>query len=101
MRFPNIDQYIAKFKDLVWLAGYTMGNEETIKLFLHGLTPSILNDMVRPPFVNDYVGIKEHAIQLTKARQMTEASKAWRGIGNQRTFQQPQGFQNFFENNQQ
>jgi hypothetical protein len=47
MKFPNIDQYIAKFEDLVQLAGYTMGNEETINLFLNGLTISILNDMVR------------------------------------------------------
>jgi hypothetical protein len=46
MRFPNVDQYIAKFEDLVWLAGYTVGNEETINLFLHGLIPSILDDVV-------------------------------------------------------
>jgi hypothetical protein len=58
MKFPNIDQYIAKFEDLVQLAGYTVGNEETINLFLNGLTISILDDMVRPPFINNYVGIK-------------------------------------------
>jgi hypothetical protein len=101
MRFPNVDQYIAKFEDLVQLAGYTVGNEETINLFLHGLTPSILDDIVQPLFVNDYIGIKEQAIQLTKARQMTEAIKARREIGNQCPFQRPQGFQNFFRNAQQ
>jgi hypothetical protein len=101
MRFPDIDQYITKFEDLVWLAGYTVGNEETINLFLHGLTPSILDDVVQPPFVNGYIRIKERAIQLTKARQMTKAIKAWREIGNQCPFQRPQGFQNFFGNTQQ
>jgi hypothetical protein len=101
MRFPNVDQYIAKFEDLVWLAGYTVGNEETINLFLYGLTPSILDDVVQPLFVNNYIGIKEQAIQLTKARQMTEAIKARRGIGSQHPFQRPQGFQNFFGSNQQ
>jgi hypothetical protein len=101
MRFPNVDQYIARFTDLVQLAGYTIGNKETINLFLHGLTPSILNNMIQPPFINDYVGIKEQAIQLTKARQMTKAIKARRGIGNQGPFQRPQILQNFFGNNQQ
>jgi hypothetical protein len=100
MRFPDVNQYIAKFEDLVQLAGYTVGNEETINLFLHRLTPSIFNDMVQPPFINNYIGIKECAIQLTKARQMTKAIKARRGIGNQCPFQRPQGLQNFFRNNQ-
>jgi hypothetical protein len=100
MRFPDVDQYIAKFEDLVQLAGYTIGNKETINLFLHGLTPSILDNMIRLPFVNDYVGTKERVIQLTKARQMTEAIKARRGIGSQCPFQRPQGFQNFFGNSQ-
>jgi hypothetical protein len=101
MKFPDVDQYIAKFEDLVRLAGYTVGSEETISLFLHDLTLSILDDVIRPPFVNDYVGIKEQAIQLTKAKQMTEAIKSRRGFGNQQPFQRPQGFQNFFRSNQQ
>src|SRR6266850_2145011 len=36
MKFPEIDQYIAKFEDLARLAGYTVGNDETI----HPLVPS-------------------------------------------------------------
>jgi Retrotransposon gag protein len=34
MRFPEVDQYISKFKDLASLAGYTVRNEETINFFL-------------------------------------------------------------------
>jgi hypothetical protein len=68
IRFPNVDQCIAKFEDLVWLVGYTVGNEETINLFPHRLTLSILDNVVWPPFVNNYIKIKGQAIQLTKAR---------------------------------
>ena len=78
-----------------------MGSEESINIFLYELTPSILDNVICPPFVNNYIGIKEQAIQLTKARQMTKAIKARRGIGNQCPFQRPQGFQNFFGNTQQ
>jgi len=35
-RFPEVDQYIADFEDLVNLSGYTIGNDETINLFLKG-----------------------------------------------------------------
>ena len=35
-RFPEVDQYIADFKDLANLSGYTVSNDETINLFLKG-----------------------------------------------------------------
>jgi len=38
MKFLEIDQYIAKFEDLARLAGYTVGNKETINFFLKGLS---------------------------------------------------------------
>ena len=50
MHFPNVDQYILDFEDLVWQAGYTIGNEETIRFFLNSLTPSILDEVIRAPF---------------------------------------------------
>jgi hypothetical protein len=43
MKFPNVDQYIVKFKDLVRLAGYIVRNEETITFFLNELTSSVLD----------------------------------------------------------
>ena len=58
MCFPDIDQYIATFEELAWQAGYTIGNGETISFFLKGLTSSILEDVMKPPFVTNYVDIK-------------------------------------------
>jgi hypothetical protein len=54
MHFPEIDQYIADFEELVRRAGYTIGSEETISFFLNGLTPSILDTIIAPPFPETY-----------------------------------------------
>jgi len=35
-RFPDVNQYIADFKDLANLSGYTVGNDKTINPFLKG-----------------------------------------------------------------
>jgi len=72
MKFPEIDQYIAKFEDLACLAGYTVGNEETINFFLKGLSQSVLKDIMKPPFTTTYNNIKDRAIQTTKAKQLIE-----------------------------
>jgi hypothetical protein len=91
MRFPEIDQYISDFEELVRRAGYTIGSEETISFFLNGLTPSILDAIIAPPFPETYQQHKAKAIQHTKARQMVEAIRARRGIPNNRpqnSFQQ-------------
>jgi hypothetical protein len=92
MCFPEIDQYIADFEELVRHAGYTIESEETISFFLNGLTPSILDTIIAPPFSENYNQYKAKAIQHTKARQMVEAIRARRGIPNNRpqnTFNQP------------
>ena len=65
MKFPEIDQYTAKFEDLVTLAGYTVGNEETMHFFINGLPDSLLNDIMRPPFPNGYDELKQRARELT------------------------------------
>jgi Retrotransposon gag protein/Zinc knuckle len=91
MRFPEIDQYIVDFEELVRRAGYTIGSEETISFFLNGLTPSILDAIIAPPFPETYQQHKAKAIQHTKARQMVEAIRARQGIPNnhpQNSFQQ-------------
>jgi hypothetical protein len=66
MRFPDIDQYISDFKELVRQAGYTIGNEETIGFFLNSLTPSILDEVIRTPFLTTYAEHKAKAIKITK-----------------------------------
>ena len=73
MFFPEIDQYIAKFEDLVRLADYTVGGEETTNLFLKGLSPSIVDAVMAPPLIFTYADMKQRAIEVTKARQMAEA----------------------------
>jgi Retrotransposon gag protein len=93
MHFPNVNQYISDFKDLVRQAGYTVGNEETIGFFLNGLSPSILDEVVRDPFLQNYNQYKAKAVNITKGKQMVEL-RARRGIPN------PQGFNNTFGQNQ-
>jgi Retrotransposon gag protein len=66
MRFPDIDQYISNFEDLVHQAGYMVGNEETIGFFLNGLSPSILDKVVKIPLPQHYDKYKARAINITK-----------------------------------
>jgi hypothetical protein len=66
MRFPDVDQYISDFEDLVHQAGYTVGNEETIGFFLNGLSPSILEEVIQVPLPQDYNEYKARAVNITK-----------------------------------
>jgi Retrotransposon gag protein len=94
MRFPDVDQYISNFEDLVQQASYTVGNEETIGFFLNGLSPSILEEVIRDPFPQNYNEYKAKVVNITKGRQMIELIRARRGIPNLR------GFNNTFGQNQ-
>jgi Retrotransposon gag protein len=76
MCFPDIDQYISDFEDLVRQAGYTVSNEETIGFFLNGLSPSILEEVIRDPFPQNYNEYKVKAVNITKGRQMIELIRA-------------------------
>jgi hypothetical protein len=80
MRFPDVDQYISDFEDLVRQAGYTVGNEETIGFFLNGLSPSILDKVVKIPLPQHYDEYKTRAVNITKGRQMIELIRARRGL---------------------
>ena len=72
MCFSDIDQYIATFEELARQASYTLGNGETISFFLKGLTPSVLEDVMKPPFITNYMDIKQHVVNITKAKQLIE-----------------------------
>jgi len=95
MRFPEIDQYITKFEDLACLAGYTVGNKEIINFFLKGLSQSVLEDIMKPPFTTTYNDLKDHAIQMTKAKQLIK------GICARCNYPSTQTFQNMFGTQQQ
>jgi hypothetical protein len=86
MRFPNVDQYISDFEDLVRQASYTIGNEEAIGFFMNGLTPSVLDEVIRSPFPTTYNEYKEKAINIMKERQMIELIRARQGLPNLRSF---------------
>ncbi len=67
-KFPDIDQYIADFEDLANLSGYTVGNDETINLFLKGFegTRDLLNGILAPLLLTTYYELKTWAINITK-----------------------------------
>jgi hypothetical protein len=87
MHFLDIYQYIATLKELARQAGYTIGNGKTISFFLKGLTPSVLEDIMKPPFVTDYTNIKQRAVDITKAEQLIEGIRARCEIQLTHTFQ--------------
>jgi Retrotransposon gag protein len=91
MRFPDVDQYISDFEDLVRQASYTVGNEETIGFFLNGLSPSILDEVVKIPLPQHYEEYKARAVNITKGRQMIELIRARRGLPNPRGYNNNQG----------
>jgi hypothetical protein len=86
MCFPDVDQYISDFKDPVWQAGYIISNKETIRFFLNGLMPSILDEVIRTPFPTTYGEYKAKAMEITKGRQMIKLIWARRGLPNPRSF---------------
>ena len=68
-KFPDIDQYIADFEDLANLSGYTVGNDETINLFLKGFEGArdLLHGILAPPLLTMYYELKNRAINVTKS----------------------------------
>ncbi len=68
-KFPDINQYIADFEDLANLSGYTVGNNETINLFLKGFENArdLLYRILVPPILTMYYKLKERAINVTKS----------------------------------
>jgi len=66
---------ITDFKNLANLSGYTVGNDETINLFLKGFENArdILAGILAPPVPVTYYAIKERAVSVTKSRQLINA----------------------------
>jgi hypothetical protein len=98
-KFPKIDQYVAEFKDLASMVGYTVGNEEMVNLFLKGFknAPDILTIILSPPLIHTYYEIKERAITATRSCQLVNAIKR-KTFGTFGSFQAPQN-QPFFQRN--
>jgi hypothetical protein len=68
MHFPDINKYIAKFEELARQVGYTTGNSKMIHMFIKGLTPTVMEDVVKPLHAQEYHAIKQKAIECTWLR---------------------------------
>ena len=64
----KIDQYISKFEELARRAHYTVGNEETARLFLEGLTTQVMQDVLTTDGLNGYEDYKRWAIDASRNR---------------------------------
>jgi len=69
---PNINQYINDFEKLVRLAGYMLGNQETMGFFLEGLPRSVVEAILIPPAPDTYTASKEKAIQIMRSKQILD-----------------------------
>src|SRR5260370_1035938 len=70
MKWPDIDAYISSFKELLRLAEYTMGNNESANLFLRGLPRSIATEVMKAPLPTGYEEMKQKAIDATRSSQI-------------------------------
>ena len=62
----KIDQYISKFEELARRAHYTVGNKETARLFLEGLTTQVMQDVLTTDGLNGYEDYKRCAIDASR-----------------------------------
>jgi len=68
MRFPEIDNYIARFEDLSHIAGYDANSSAVFQLFTKGLPDDILKEVLASPTPTTYVDLKDKAISATRSK---------------------------------
>jgi len=68
MKFPEIDDYIARFKDLSRIAGYDANSGTVFQLFTKGLPNDILKEVLTSPTPTTYTDLKEKAISATRSK---------------------------------
>ncbi len=73
MHWPDVDAYISSFKELLQLADYTAGNNESANLFLRGLPQSIATEVMKPPLPMGYEEMKQKAINATRSSQIIQS----------------------------
>ena len=80
MKYPGIDDYISKFESLARLAGYALGNQETVNMFIKGLSLGVAEDVLKMHTrLGNYDEIKQWAIDSTKARQLIDVIRSSKG----------------------
>jgi len=102
MKFPEIDDYIARFEDLARIAGYDANSGTVFQLFTKGLPDDILKEVLTSPTPQTYVKLKEKAISSTRSKvlinNILRARNPNRGTGGFNrgvfnTFPRPSNFQ--------
>src|SRR5258708_39610393 len=73
MKWPDIDAYVSSFEELLRLVEYTLGNNESANLFLHGLPRSIATEVMKPPLPTGYEEMKQKAIDATRSSQIIQS----------------------------
>ena len=94
------------------MAGYATGSAEMMSMFLDGVDPGILREIMKPPVPHDYQSLQQKAIDAIKARQAVDDILKHRGLGRtipripfrpqqqQQQQQQNRSFQGNWRNNQ-
>jgi len=68
MKFPEIDNYIARFEDLSRIAGYDANSGAVFQLFTKGLPDDILKEVLMSPTPTTYIDLKDKAISATRSK---------------------------------
>jgi len=68
MRFPEIDNYIARFEDLSRIASYNANSRAVFQLFTKGLPDDILKEVLASPTPTTYIDLKDKAILSTRSK---------------------------------
>jgi len=68
MKFPEIDDYIARFEDLSCIAGYDANSGVVFQLFTKGLPDDILKEVLTSPTPQTYTNLKDKAILATRSK---------------------------------
>jgi hypothetical protein len=102
MKWPDIDGYTSKFVTLAREANYDLATPAVIKLFLNGLPKTIIPKLVEAGVIGrGFAAIREKAVNLILAQQITNSIMENRGEKGQNSPRSNQQFNNYVRGNQQ
>jgi hypothetical protein len=73
MKWLDIDEYISTFESVTHEAGYNPADQNTMQLFLQGLTCSIGKKVLEDATANTYDQVKVKAISVTASQRIIMA----------------------------
>jgi hypothetical protein len=74
-KYPNINEYIANFEDLIVHVGYNLASKEAINFFLKGFSKNrnLLNKVFTLPVPTTYGAMKRQLIAIVKLMQLVNS----------------------------